>query len=331
MKAEEELQQLGPRAEAALHQGLNDPDAQVRDLSRQILGKIRQAGRDARLLEFLEDKDDRLTPPLPGWKRFSALTGNGPSQRKRFLELYRHAEATLEEIDRDPRKAATLVSPWTTAARTALLTSSKEQEVLRELLILLFLVSDGRVPVGANEFNRVGSVLTILAERSAIAKSFREDPLLRRLTWDFLRERSPAPPLQTATVALALELPEARDWAVQTALDRDQAILVRSWALLLASKVGGKEVSARLEPLLGESTSVGTFNLGNTKLTTELRDVALAAVVQARGGQVAVYGFPYLHAVPGLKSLPSPDRLGFADAASRQAAFQRWKDSSRDR
>jgi hypothetical protein len=172
-------------------------------------------------------------------------------------------------------------------------------------------------------------VLTILAERPAILKAFAADELFRRLAWVFLREHVPGLLAQTATVALALELPEARDWAVQTALDRKQPVLMRSWAVLLAGKVGGKEVIGKLGPLLSDSAAVGSFSLGSTKLTTEVRDVALAALVQASGRKLEEFGFPYSQAVPGLKTLPSPDRLGFADAAARQAALKKWQDSGK--
>jgi hypothetical protein len=129
--AEADLLKLGPRAETALRKGLTDSDAQVRDLCRQLLGKIQQSEHDTRLKAFLEDKEDRLTPPLAGWKRFSSLAGNGLAQRKRFLDLYRHAETMFEETARDPKKSAAVVAAHDTAARTALLTTSKEDDVQR--------------------------------------------------------------------------------------------------------------------------------------------------------------------------------------------------------
>ncbi len=330
IQAEAELLKLGPKAEEALSKGLSDSDAQVRDQCRQILSKIQQAGQAARFQAFLDDKDDRLTPPLPGWKRFSSLAGNSPAQRKQFLELYRYAEPLFDEPERDPKKAAALVAPRLTAARTALLTPTKEEEVLRELLLLLLLVSDPRVPLEANDYNKVCGVLTILCERAAIIKAFRGKDLLRRLAWDFLKERgTSAARIQTVRSALALELPEARDWAMQQALDKTQPAATRAWAAILAGKVGGKEAITRLEPLLKDSSAVGTFTLGTTKLTTELRDVVLAVVIQGSGRKPEEFGFPYLQAVPGLKTLPSPERLGFADAASRQSAFKKWQDSSK--
>jgi len=328
MQAEEELLKLGSKAEDAVRKGLTSSDAQVREQCRQILSKIQQAGRETRFQAFLADMDDRLTPSLPGWKRFAALAGNGPAQRKQFLDLYQHAEAGFDEIERDPKKAGPQLAARITAARTALLTSSKEDEVLREVLVMLLVAGDPRLALDAKDFNRVCGVLTILAERSAIVKAFHANVLIRRTTWDFLKDRgNSSTQAQTATVALALGLPEARDWAMQMIQDRKQPGLVRGWSVLLAAKVGGKEAIAKLEPLLSDTTVIGTFQLGKTKLTTELGDVTLAVLLQSSGQKPEMYGFPYFQAVPGLKSLPSPDRLGFADAATRQAAHKKWQAS----
>ncbi len=292
-QAEADLLKLGPKAEAALRKGLADSDPQVREQCRQILAKIQQAGRAARFQAFLDDKDDRLTPPLPGWKRYAAMAGNGPDQRKRFLDLYQHAETSFDELERDPKKAAPLLAARITAARTSLLTSSKENEVLRELLLMLLFVGDSRVALEAADYEKVCTVLTILAERSAIVKAFRDNALLRRATWDFLKDRGKASThARTAVVALALELPEAKDWALQMAQDQKQPGLVRAWAVLLAARVGGKEAIGKLEPLLNDAAVVGTFQLGKTKLTTELGDVTLAALLQQSGRSWRNTAFP---------------------------------------
>jgi hypothetical protein len=73
---------------------------------------------------------------------------------------------------------------------------------------------------------------------------------------------------------------------------------------------------------------VGSAVIRQKKLTAQLRDVALVVLVRLTGQQPADYGFPYLQAVPGLKTLPSPDRLGFAGDPDREAALKKWKEWS---
>jgi len=326
-KAQAELLKLGIAAEPALRKGLTDADPQIRDISRQLLDRVTEATRKARLQAFLDDKDDRLNPPLAGWKRFAALAGNGPTERKRFLELYRGAEQTLEELEQDPKKAAKTLDARVTRAREMLLTSSSEAALVRELSSLLFLASDPRMPLDAAVYGRICGVLTILAERTIVVKAFRGDPLARKLARAFLVDRSePATRVQALTAALGLELTETGNWALQLALAKDTPGAVRGWAVLLAGKVGGKESLVRLEPLLQDHTVVGTCKLSDSTLNAELGDVTLAVLIHASGQKEADYGFPYLQAIPGLKTLPSPERLGFADAPTRQAAFKKWQD-----
>src|SRR5271167_2416445 len=76
-KAQAELLKLGIAAEPALRKGLTDADPQIRDISRQLLDRVNTTNHNARMQAFLEDKDDRLKPPLAGWKRFAAVAGNG--------------------------------------------------------------------------------------------------------------------------------------------------------------------------------------------------------------------------------------------------------------
>jgi hypothetical protein len=325
-KAREELLKLGPAAEAALRKGTADQDIQVREISQQLLNRLLEAKRAGRLQAFLDDKDDRLNPPLPGWKRFSAVAGNGPAERKRFLAIYQAAEATLEEVERDPKKAVKTLDAHIALGRQILLTSSEESDVLRELTTLLFLASDTRIPLDAAASGRVCTVLTILAERTAMTKVFRADATARKLVRTFLVERcDPTARVPALTAALGLELNETADWALGLALGKDNPPVVRGWAVILAGKVGDKDAAARLEPLLADHTVVGTSKLGEAALTAELADVTLAVLIRANGQKEADYGFPYSQAIPGLKTLPAPERLGFSDLPTRQAAFKKWE------
>lgn len=77
--------------------------------------------------------------------------------------------------------------------------------------------------------------------------------------------------------------------------------------------------------LRADETLVGTYALGRTTLRAELRDVALAAVVQLAGGKLGAVGFPYPTAIPGLCVVPSPACLGFANEAQRSAAFSKGR------
>jgi hypothetical protein len=207
-----------------------------------------------------------------------------------------------------------------------LLTPNTEADVLRELTIMLVVANDPRVPMNAGASGRVCEVLAILAERRAVLKVFQGDALARKLTRCFLAARCDATSrVAGLSAAIGLELSETADWALQLALGKDNPPMVRAWAAYGVGKFGSKEMAARLEPLLADHTSVGTTKLGNSVLKAELRDVVLAVLIHSSGQKESEYGFPYPMAIPGLKCLPAPDRLGFVDEATREAAFKKWE------
>jgi len=327
-EAAAELLKLGQAAEDALRKGLNDSDAEVRGGCQRLLSQLLDAGRETRMREFLADPA-RLETPLPGWKRFSSLAGTDLAARKRFAEIYRADGTLLASLDTDPKGIAAPLGQRLTGLRTTLLTPTKDADVLRELTTLLFLAVQEQVPLDAAAHGRFCAALNVLAERKALVKQVKDDPLLRKLLRTYLAERAASLALNQALgSALALQLPETLDWALQIASAKDKPAQARGLAAILAGQVGGKEVIGRLEPLLSDTATLGTFKLGPTTLKTELRDVVLAVLVQASGQKADEYGYPYLQAVPGLKALPSPERLGFADANAQAAALKKWQDWS---
>src|SRR5262245_56092552 len=79
-KAASRLLELGPAARAALEAGLKSEDAEVRAACRKLLGQIQAEGYAEQLDALLAG---RLVEgkPLPGWKRFAAVAGDGEEAR----------------------------------------------------------------------------------------------------------------------------------------------------------------------------------------------------------------------------------------------------------
>jgi hypothetical protein len=324
-RAAEQLRKLGKAAEAALREGLKDADADVRERCRTLLDEFERADREERLKAFLDDAEDKK--PLPGWRRFTGMAGKTPAARRSFAALYRNAGDLLEAVEKAPAEVRDRLAERCTALGPALITPGPEEPVLTEAEALLLLATDDRVQLAVPAFNALCSSLEVLANRAALKKRFLADEPSRKLLLAFLRRHWDGPQQERVlALALAYELKDTADWAVALALSGEAPGSARGWALLLAARVGSKEHAAKLKPLLADTTLIGRKMLGSTTLRAEVRDAALAAVIQLSGRRPADYDFPYLKAVPGLKTLPAPACLGFADAASRDAAFKKWKE-----
>jgi hypothetical protein len=328
-QAAEQLRKLGKAAAAALQAGLKHPDADVRERCRALLDEVGGDDREERLRAFLADTEDKQ--PLPGWQRYAKVAGKTDNARRNFVAVYRVAGDLLEAAEKSPAEVRDRLAARCTALAPALIAPGPEDTVLAEAEALLLVATDDRVTVGVPAFNALCTGLEVLANRAAFKKRFLDVEPCRKLLLAFVQRRWDGPQQERAlAVALAFELKETADWAVGLALSREVPGATRGWALLLAGQVGGKEHAARLEPLLADTTAVGQKALGPTTLRAEVRDVALAAVIRLAGRQPADYDFPYLQALPGIKTLSTPACLGFADAATRDAAFKKWKDRPSD-
>jgi hypothetical protein len=325
-QARSQLRQMGRQAEAALRAGLADADPEVRQRCRALLDEILEADRAARLQGFLEVRQESGAKSFPGWRQFSKTVGSSPAARSFFVTLYRAGPDLLEATERNPREAAGLLATQVSQLAVDLITPGKDEAAPTSLALMLLAALDNELVLDPLTLSGLGNALQILAERATLRQQFLENPAARAILVTYLRQRmSGASGERGLELAGAFELKEAADWACAVALDRGQSGAVRGRALLTLAQVGGREHARLVEPLLSDTTTVGDRNLGSSKLHAEVRDVALAACVRLGGGRIADVGFPYLQAVPGLKSIPSPTCLGFASAAQREAAFQKYK------
>jgi hypothetical protein len=136
---------------------------------------------------------------------------------------------------------------------------------------------------------------------------------------------------QALQLARELQVKEAVGLALKAAQTRTLAHYTRAHAILHVGVEGTAEQARHLEPLLSETTLLGRFNLNGGSLTTELRDVVLAALVMQSGQRLADYGFsPMATLVNGLFD-PDPLVFGFPDAVARDKALARWKKWCADR
>jgi hypothetical protein len=326
-KALAALRELGLAAEPALRQGLESNDPEVRSACAGLLERVRRDDREARLKAFLEDKDGKTDHGFPGWSRFAEIAGRDLPARTLFVQVQRSDAALLEVLEKDPKEASSQFAARAGSLAVALITPKADAAAFTDAVTLLFVASDARVTVDAATFAALCRGMEVLANRKALRAKWVKSEPCNRLLLAFLRRRDDVASLDLALgTATALELKEARDWAVTLAKTQTLPGSTRGLALLLAGRVGDKDLVPKLEPLLSDTTAVGTKMLGTMRLTAELRDVALAALIQLRGGRAEDYGFPYLQAVPGLKALPAPACLGFANPADRDAALKKWKE-----
>jgi hypothetical protein len=323
-EAEAHLSALGLSALAALEAGARDADPEVRVRSSRLLVQVRAADRKARIEAFLAATDDQPATTLPGWARYRALV---PSPtRKGFVAVFEGDSELVTLASKDARKAAAELATRANKLATLLLLPGQDEETLASLPAWLLVAADPDVPVEPATLTALYAGLAILVEREAPRKELLTHPDGPALLLAVLQRGGDAAAATTLPLAADLGLKPSRAWATKLATTPTTPVATRAHAVRLLGLVGERSDVAILTPLLTDKTAVGTVTFGTTRLSTELGDVALAAILHLRGEKLADYGFTYTRIVPGQKTLPSPERLGFADAATRTAAFAKWRE-----
>jgi len=203
---------------------------------------------------------------------------------------------------------------------------------LGQVTALLFIATDSRLKLDVQAHYPIYNLVNQPRPR----EGFLNNAVARKLLVTYLEGRNDPNLLQqNLYMAMNFNLKESVGWALKIAKDKNAQPYVRSTALGVIGKLGTKDNIADLEPFLTDTAQLGQTQFNMVRIQAEVRDVALAMLVQLSGQQLEDYGFPYLtHIQPGLRANQqqviffSPGLLGFSDATGRDAALKRWKDWS---
>jgi hypothetical protein len=319
------LRKLASAAEPALRAGLKGGSPEVRKRCQELLEDIARERRDAVLAAFLNDTEDRQSPPLSGWRRYRALFGKGAS-RKAFAAWYAAHGDVLEAIEKAPTEAARQVEEMATGLLGTALLPDHDAVTVQQTFLLLFLATDERTELPAKTVDALTLALEVIAHREDLRKAYLQEEVHRKVLLAYLQRYKAAEQVERAlALAEAMHLKDAAPWALRIALAAEQPATVRARALLVLGEIGDKKDVPVLEGLFKSNLVVGERKVGKWTLRAELRDVALAAAWRLSGkGPLAEVGFPYAQLLPGVNTVPAPACLGFQDEATRDAAFRKY-------
>jgi hypothetical protein len=327
------LTELGKAAEAALRLGTTAEDAEVRRQCQLLLERATRSDLTVALDAFLEDRQEKHVLQLPAWGRFSKLAGTDPAAKALFVEICCTEAALMDALEKDPNDASKKFAARSQQLQQALFNRGgpRASMTLGQVAALLFIATDSRLQLDA----QAQYPIYTLVNQPQPREGFQNNRIARKLLVTYLEGRTDPNLLQqNLYMVMNLNLKESVGWAVKVAKDKNAQPYARSMALGVVGKLGSKDNIVDLEPFLTDTTPLGQTQVNMVRIQAEMRDVALAMLVQLSGQQLEDYGFPYLTSLqPGLRGNQqviffSPSLLGFSDAASRDAALKRWKDWS---
>jgi hypothetical protein len=319
---------FGRAVEPILREGMNNPDPEVRSRCRRLLPLAMHYDLERHIAAFLADKDEKNVTPLAGWTRFKELVGKEDVAKELFISMHRFDTEFMETLDQKPADLSQILSARCQEfmyQRNA----NRNSITAAQLGLLLFAVQDPKVNIEPQAASFFSSGLFSLSYQPLGKELMRDNPAIRKLLVQFVTNGNNHMMMFNNMYLIAnLELKEGVDIAKRIIQSSERDPYTRAMAIGVLGKVGSKDNIPDLLPFLDKKDSVGSMMFNNTQINTQMRDVALAGLVQLSGQRLNEYNFAYIKmfANANVNIFMSPGMLGFSDDAGRDASIKKWKD-----
>jgi hypothetical protein len=127
-------------------------------------------------------------------------------------------------------------------------------------------------------------------------------------------------------LARQVNVPETLELGLKVIREKQFTAQNRAEALLIVARQGKKEHLPVVEPLMSDTTVVGTTGINGVALTAQLRDVALAAAITMTGQKVRDYDFPFFKIINFDMGFVNPSYYGFSKEEERAATLKKFRD-----
>lgn len=323
LRATQALRAMESRAVAPLRAAVQSKQLEVRLRASQLLREIEAAEFRRQVQAFTEPAGDlHAALQLPGWKRFQDLVGDDSSARELFAKMLQAEPELFRVLAQDPDHF-----PAAYESRCIELHSEygrrrqQGSDILGSVCAMLFLGCDKDVPVSERAAGTVFGFTHYNDFRQAMGSGPRVAPL-RRLLAGWVARPGGVAAYQRTRVALQHDLPEGLIPAVEVISDGGPAWHLQ-YAALAVAKLGNREHVPILERLLANETVLNEAKTTEEVVfCTQLRDVALAALLHLTEQDPADFGFEKLRS--NSYHLFEPNTAGFKTDAQRTAAFEKW-------
>lgn len=317
------------------------PDPEVRMRATAIYRLLSQRLRSERLQRFLTTDDD---VELPGWKRFRAQNGDDPATRKLFVTMLENEWDLLDTMEKQPYLIDYLFYQRANKLRGSFQFPNQRQSVNEGSAATMFFVAsqpDVRITHPAMEQMRFLLATPQLSGNlqdpenhkplmSVFEHWLKANIEMGRFTSEMrfvvlatcMRENISSGMVLAKQMLDDRARPLHEEGVAQLnfAINSEQQMM---YAMLAIAKLGSRDDIPELEKFFDDSTPIDTHLTVGEQMTTEIRDVALLAVLHLSGKDPKDYGFSRLATDPSF--VYNVRSIGFLSADERDAAFEKWE------
>jgi len=345
-QAAQQLAQMGLAAREALLAGLRDGDPHLRRSCRRLLADVLETDWNRRLAAFVAEDTKQQGGDLPCWQQYREAYGNDKPAREVFVQMQRAEGPLLESAALGGEIASQAFrNRWQQVLRPVIFggvpNRRPTQPSFGTLAALTFSALEMQIPMAADFRDQF--FWPHVFHQAAFQKALQEEPT-KAVARKLLARWVVQPGNQNLTnqklqLAVQYQVKEALPAAVQMLQDpKTTTPQMVAMGIEGVARLGGKEHATRLVPLLADDRECFRQQIGiNGRIETrvaEIRDVALAWLVELTGQDHARYGRPEVkqwfsmlrqHAAMGFNFY----QFGMTEE-KRNAALKLWQQWAKD-
>lgn len=325
--ATDELVQLGVAAVPALEEGVQSADREVSFRCRHALDLVREFDFQRRLRAFAAGQDAQESYELPGWVLFRKQVGDGLEARRLFVEMQQAEPRLLQAVDRTPERVVeALVDRVEEIQQTARGGQKPESASLGTIATFLFISNQDRGETAGLTVQNLSAFYRQEGFAAAIQSGSQRD-VLRKMLATWIENARSWDGFHAMLLAMQYDIPEglapARRLLENDGGDPNQSVY-RGFALQTFARFGDESHIPIVEPFLEDASSYGgTLAVsGKAKYQTQVRDIALAALVHLAKQDPKKFGFNRLKTTS--TQVFNTSSVSFEDDAKRSEAISKW-------
>lgn len=319
-KASSQLSALGLTAKPELLAGIRGTDPEIRWRCARLWEAVRETDFQIRAEAFLNDPDGTDNHEFPGWDRYRKRFGTSREARQTFLSLQSAEPVLWEEFGDASADNPLRFRMRCQQLRNALGNQQGRTRIEGTAAMTVLFMSETYESMLSAEDRQWLSELWNVAAVVDIARSDKAWGDFKS-AW-FGRTDDPRPAFERLMAGLSTDgdkvVPIARQLLQDQAIPSSQ----KQFALLALAKSQLQEDDVLIQGFLNDSTMIDTYFSRGVVIKSQLRDIALAALIARADKDPTDFGFKYLRRDD--RMLFSPSTVGFKDEDERRAAFEKW-------
>lgn len=321
------LIELGPVCITALQQGVQSTDREISYRSKHVLKIVNEDDFQRRLRAFASGRGQAASFHLPGWARFAKEVGTGPKARALFVEMQQAEAPMLAASENNPDEIEKILI--NRLAELQMLVADNRQENLPSLgtiSSILFILNGHELQLSLVLTQSIGSYFRYPSFATAIQSGSQRD-LLRKMLSTWIERSHGWDAYHAMYLSMQYNLPVGLVPArriLEGELQQQNESHFLCYALLTFARFGDESHFELIEPLLeNKSPYGGTIAVaGNAKYRTQIRDIALATLVQLAKLNHRDFGFDRFRTNGSL--MFNTTSLAFQNDELRDQAIAKW-------